>query len=105
MYLLGTLSAVSRERLRGRGEHTFDVFISYRHREHGSVVEVVRSALEAQGLRIWLDKKGGVQPASWGLLLPLLRGLRHSRSVVFLVADDNESMNQRPSIQRDRSII
>lgn len=73
------------DRLRGRGEHEFDVFISYRHREHREIVDVVHRALESQGLRVWVDKRGGVPRSSWGLLLPLLRGLRYSRSVVFLV--------------------
>lgn len=73
------------DRLRGRGEHEFDVFISYRHREHREIVDVVHRTLESQGLRVWVDKRGGVPRSSWGLLLPLLRGLRYSRSVVFLV--------------------
>ena len=76
------------DRLRGRGQHRFDVFISYRHREHREIVDAVHGTLQRQGLRVWTDKHGGVPRSSWGLLLPLLRGLRYSRSVVFLVPTD-----------------
>src|SRR5438067_1096602 len=42
------------DRLRGRGSYKFDVFISYRHREHSKIAERVHAALEDRGLQVWL---------------------------------------------------
>jgi hypothetical protein len=92
------------DKLRGRGAHKFDVFISYRHRQHSEIVDRIHNSLTARGLSVWLDKNGGVQPGSWGLLLPLLRGLRYSRSVIFLVPQQGQAIDAyvKPNIIKEK---
>lgn len=72
-------------RLRGRRDYKYDVFVSYRIREHEALIDGIVESLESRGLRVWSSRADPEQPWTPNLLLGLFRGLRESRAVVFLV--------------------
>lgn len=67
------------------GPH-YDAFISY-SRRNIEAVEVIHSALQAQGLRVWMDRQDIPPTVDWWNQIQ--HGIRSSHNIVFCVSPDS----------------